>query len=148
MKVILGSDHAGYKLKQYIKEVLTSLHIEFDDIGASSEDSTDYPDYAAKVAEAVSEGKYERGLLLCGTGIGMSIMANKFPGVRASLCYDIETARLSRAHNDANVLIIGGRTTNEKTAADMVNMWFATEFEGGRHQRRLDKISDIERHFK
>ncbi len=148
MKIVIGSDHAGYKMKQYIEEFLKSMHVEVIDYGTFSEDSTDYPNYAAKVAEAVSKGEFEQGILLCGTGIGMSITANKFPGIRAALCHDVEAARLARAHNNANILIIGGRTTDEKPVAEMVKTWMTTPFEGGRHQRRVDLISQIERNLK
>jgi ribose 5-phosphate isomerase B len=143
MKIVLGSDHAGYKLKESIKQTLKDLQIDFDDLGTYSEAVVDYPDYAAKVAEAIAHGRYPRGILVCGSGIGMSITANKFLSVRAALCHDPETARLSRAHNDANVLILGGRTSDEKTVAETVKTWFSTEFEGGRHQRRIEKIDQL-----
>ena len=115
------------------------------DLGAHDDRSVDYPDYAAEVASAVSEGRAARGVLLCGTGIGMSIAANKFPGVRAALVHDVTTARMSRLHNDANVLVLGGGLLGDRLLRDIVEAWFATEFEGGRHQRRLDKIAAVER---
>jgi ribose 5-phosphate isomerase B len=115
------------------------------DLGAHDDRSVDYPDYAAEVASAVSEGRAARGVLLCGTGIGMSIVANKFPGVRAALVHDVTTARMSRLHNDANVLVLGGGLLGDRLLRDIVEVWFATEFEGGRHQRRLDKIAAVER---
>jgi len=114
------------------------------DIGAYSENSVDYPDLAARVARAISSGEFESGILICGTGVGMSIVANKFPGVRAALCTDTDTARMSRMHNDANVLVLAGRRTDVKTAVGIVRVWFSTEFEGGRHKKRLDKITNIE----
>jgi ribose 5-phosphate isomerase B len=105
----------------------------------------DYPDFASKVAEAVSKGKTDRGIAICGTGIGMSIVANKYPGVRAALCHDSYTARMSRLHNDANILVLGGRVIGTEVAIELLKQWLATQFEGGRHQRRLDKISEIEK---
>jgi len=114
------------------------------DVGTYSEDSVDYPDFAAMVARAISSGEFDRGILICGSGVGMSIVANKFPGVRAALCTDTDTARMSRMHNDANILVLAGRRTNIETAVAIVTVWLDTEFEGGRHQRRLDKIKNIE----
>lgn len=140
MKIIIGSDHAGFDLKEALKESFDGMV----DVGTYSEDSVDYPDFAAKVARPISSGEFERGILICGSGVGMSIVANKFPGVRAALCTDADTARMSRMHNDSNVLVLAGRRTDTETAATIVKVWSNTEFEGGRHKRRLDKIKNIE----
>ncbi len=144
MKVALGCDHAGVALKNEIIPVLEELGIEWDDFGTKREESCDYPDYGEKVSDAVSKGTADRGLLICGTGIGMSIVANKFPGVRAALCSEDYSAKMSRLHNDANVLVLPGRIINAATARDIVSVWFKTDFEGDRHQRRLDKIKALE----
>ncbi len=140
MKIIIGSDHAGFSLKEALKESFGGMV----DAGTYSEDSVDYPDFAARVARAISSGEFERGILICGSGVGMSIVANKFPGVRAALCTDTDTARMSRMHNDANILVLAGRRTDVETATAIVKVWSNTEFEGGRHKRRLDKIKNIE----
>jgi ribose 5-phosphate isomerase B len=145
MKIALGCDHGGLELKNAIEAVLKSLDIEVVDMGTMSEESVDYPDFASKVAESVSEGKTDRGIAICGTGIGMSIVANKYHGVRAALCHDSYTARMSRLHNDANILVLGGRVIGTEVAIELLKQWLATQFEGGRHQKRLDKISDIEK---
>lgn len=145
MKVSIGSDHAGVALKGEILPILDELSIEYEDIGTKDEISVDYPDFGERVSEAVSKGRVERGILICGTGIGMSIVANKFPDVRASLCYDSYSAEMSRLHNDANLLILPGRVIDKEKAKEIVRIWFTTPFEGGRHQRRLDKIKAIER---
>lgn len=145
MKVALACDHGGLELKEVIESVLKSLNVETVDFGTGSEESVDYPDFAAKVAQSVSTGETERGIAICGTGIGMSIAANKYPGVRAALCHDSYTARMSRLHNDANILVLGGRVTGREVAIEVLKQWLATPFEGGRHQRRLDKISQIEK---
>jgi len=127
-----------------VLDVLRALGLEAEDLGTDSAQSVDYPDYAAAVAREVSERRAIRGVLLCGTGIGMSIAANKFPGVRAALVHDVTSARLSRRHNDANVLVLGGGMMGERLIRDVVEAWFATDFEGGRHQRRIDKIHALE----
>ncbi|HLB25494.1 MAG TPA: ribose 5-phosphate isomerase B [Nitrospirota bacterium] len=145
MKVALGCDHGGLELKLVYEGVLKSLGVEVLDMGAMGEESVDYPDYASKVAEAVSTGAADRGVAVCGTGIGMAIVANKYPNVRAALCHDAFTARMSRAHNDANILVLGGRVTGREVAVEILKLWLATPFEGGRHQRRLDKIAEIEK---
>jgi ribose 5-phosphate isomerase B len=145
MRVAIGSDHAGHLLKNKIKALLQDLGLEVLDFGTDGETSVDYPDYGIKVAEAISEGRVDRGILICGTGIGMSIVANKYPGVRAALCHDSFTARVSREHNDANVLVLGGRVIDHEKALDMGKVWFSTEFEGGRHNRRLQKIRELEK---
>jgi len=145
MKIALGADHGGFHLKNRIREVLESLGHEVKDFGCNDTASVDYPDYAEKVARGVSEGTYDRGILICGTGIGMSISANKFPHVRAALCHNIFTARLSREHNDANILTMGERVIGSGLALEMAKVWVETEFEGGRHARRVGKICDFER---
>ena len=145
MRIALASDHAGYAEKERLKALLTDLGVEFDDLGTGSEESVDYPDYARKVAEQVAEGRVEQGLLVCGSGTGMAITANKVPGVRAAVAWSEEIARLARQHNDANVLAIGARTTPPGDIPKIVRAWFTTEFEGGRHAARVEKICDVER---
>lgn len=145
MKVAIGSDHAGFELKEIISNMVKNMGYEVIDMGTGSSCSVDYPDYAEAVAKAVSNGTVERGILICGTGIGMSIVANKFKNVRAALCNDLFTAKMSRLHNDANILCIGGRVVGKDLAMEIVNVWFNTPFEGGRHSRRLEKINLIER---
>ncbi|HYB70276.1 MAG TPA: ribose 5-phosphate isomerase B [Candidatus Bathyarchaeia archaeon] len=142
--IALGADHAGYGLKEALKAWLITHGYQVLDLGTHGTDSVDYPDYAALVAESVADHKVERGLLVCGTGIGMSIAANKVPGVRAALCGDLYTARMSREHNDANVLVLGGRLMGADMAADILEAWMATDFAGGRHLRRVDKSAVIE----
>ncbi len=142
--IALGADHAGYGLKEALKAWLINHGYQVLDLGTYSTDSVDYPDYAALVAESVVDHKVERGLLICGTGIGMSMAANKVPGVRAALCADLYTARMSREHNDANVLVLGGRLMGADMATDILRAWLETDFTGGRHARRVDKIADIE----
>ncbi len=144
MKIAIGSDHGGFKLKEVIKNYLIKKGYEVVDLGCYSEESVDYPDYAVKVAEAVAKGEYNLGVLMCGTGIGISIAANKVKGVRAALCHDGLTARLAKQHNNANVICIGGRTTGVETAKDIIDNFLDNEFEGGRHLRRINKIKDIE----
>ena len=145
MRIALASDHAGYAEKERLKTLLSDLGVEFEDLGPASEESVDYPDYARKVAEQVADGRVEQGLLVCGSGTGMAITANKVPGVRAAVAWSEETARLARRHNDANVLAIGARTTPSADIPNIVRAWFSTDFEGGRHAVRVDKISDVER---
>jgi len=145
MRIALASDHAGYAEKERLKEVLGELGVDFDDLGTVSEESVDYPDYARKVAEQVAQGRVEQGLLVCGSGTGMAITANKVPGVRAAVAWSEETARLARQHNNANVLAIGARTTPVGDIPKIVRAWFASEFEGGRHAARVEKICEVER---
>jgi ribose 5-phosphate isomerase B len=145
MRIALASDHAGYAEKERLKGVLGELGVEFDDLGTMSEESVDYPDYARKVAEQVAQGRVEQGVLVCGSGTGMAITANKVTGVRAAVAWSEETARLARQHNNANVLAIGARTTPPGDIPKIVRAWFATEFEGGRHAERVEKISEVER---
>lgn len=144
MKVAIGCDHAGVGLKNEILPVLKELAVEWKDFGTTTEESVDYPDFGERVSEEVSKDNVERGILICGTGIGMSIVANKFPGIRAALCHDSYSAEMSRLHNDANLLVLPGRIIDKETAKEIVRIWFATPFEGGRHQKRLDKIKAIE----
>jgi ribose 5-phosphate isomerase B len=144
MRIAIASDHAGFDEKERLKPVLKELGIEFEDLGTVSPDSVDYPDYARKVGEEVAQGRAEQGLLVCGSGTGMAIAANKVPGVRAAVAWNEETARLARQHNDANVLSLGARTTPAEELPRIVRAWFQTKFEGGRHQRRVDKIREIE----
>ncbi|MBI4665783.1 MAG: ribose 5-phosphate isomerase B [Nitrospinae bacterium] len=143
-RIAIASDHAAFDLKQQIVAHLKETGFAPEDFGVYENISVDYPDYGVKVAKAVGDGDFDRGILLCGTGIGMSITANKLPGVRATLVYDNYTARMSRLHNDSNVLVLGGRTTGISVALDIVDTWLTTEYEGGRHDRRLKKISDLE----
>ena len=145
MRIALASDHAGFAEKERLKALLVDLGVEFEDLGTASEASVDYPDYARAVAEQVADGRVEQGLLVCGSGTGMAITANKVPGVRAAVAWSEEIARLARQHNDANVLAIGARTTPPDDIPKIVRAWFSTEFEGGRHAARVAKISDVER---
>jgi ribose 5-phosphate isomerase B len=145
MKLAIACDHAGLTLKTRVLDLLKQKGIEVMDFGTNNHESVDYPDFAMRVAEAVSSGGAARGILMCGSGIGMSIVANKFNGVRAALCYDAQTARLSREHNDANILVMGSRLLDEPKAMEIVRTWLETEFEGGRHVRRLEKIQEIEK---
>ena len=144
MKIAIGCDHAGLELKNEIIKLLSGLGIDSIDYGTNTPESVDYPDFGEKVSGAVSSGEIERGILICGTGIGMSIVANKFPGIRASLCNDLFTAQMSRRHNDANVLVIGGRIVGKDLAKEIVKTWVNTPFDGSRHVNRLKKITLIE----
>ena len=144
MKVVLSSDHRGYQLKDSLKKFLEERKIEFLDVGTFSADSVDYPDFAMLAAEKVSHGDYDRGILICGSGIGMCIVANKFPGVRAAVCHDVSSAEMSRKHNDSNMLGLGADVINEELSRKILHVWLETKFEGGRHLRRIQKISDIE----
>jgi RpiB/LacA/LacB family sugar-phosphate isomerase len=144
MKIALASDHAGYSEKERLKPLLLELGLEVEDLGTVSEDSVDYPDYARKVAERVAHGEAEQGVLVCGSGTGMAIAANKVPGVRAAVGWNEETARLARQHNDANVLSIGARTTPPEEIPKIVRAWFDTKFDGERHASRVEKIKQIE----
>ncbi len=144
MKIAVGADHAGFRLKTHLARLLELQGHQVADLGTFSEDSVDYPDIAAAVAGAVAGGKAERGLLVCGTGIGVAIAANKVDGIRAATCNDLFTARKSREHNDANVLTLGARVVGEGLAEDIVRGFMETDFEAGRHQRRIDKIRALE----
>ncbi|MDH7499077.1 MAG: ribose 5-phosphate isomerase B [candidate division NC10 bacterium] len=144
MRIALGADHGGWELKEAIKTILQELGHQVQDFGTHDEASVDYPDFGEAVASAVAEGRAERGILVCGTGIGMCMVANKHPGIRAALCHDLYTARLSREHNDANILVLGGRVVGKGLALEMVKVWLSTDFLGGRHSRRLQKIAEWE----
>ena len=144
MKIALASDHAGFAEKERLKQLLGELGVDVEDFGAESESQVDYPDYAAQVAEAVASGSVAQGVLVCGSGNGMAIAANKVPGVRAAVAWSEETARLARLHNDANVLAIGARTTPPELIPGIVRAWFETDFAGGRHAERVEKIRQIE----
>jgi len=148
MKIALGADHLGLPLKDALSRHLDELGYEVVDFGVRSADPVDYPDVAVEVAEAVADGRFERAILVCGTGIGMSITANRYPKVRAALCHDHFTAQMSRLHNDANILVMGERVIGKGVALEIVKTWLDTEFEGGRHQNRLDKICVIEQTIK
>ena len=145
MKIAIAADHAGFEGKELIKQTLDEIGVEYDDIGTYSAESVDYPDYARKVAEAVARGDYEQGVLVCGSGTGMAISANKVRGIRAAVAWNAETARLARQHNNANILAVGARTSPEGTIPDIVKAWFDADFEGGRHAGRVDKITQIEK---
>ena len=147
-KIALASDHGGFDLKESVIAHLLNTGWEVDDLGPHSGDSVDYPDYGIKLAEAVAEKRVQRGIVICGTGIGMSIVVNRYPGIRGTLCSDLFTAKLCREHNDSNILIMGGRGIGKGLAAEIVNTWLNTPFEGGRHQRRLDKINQIDASLK
>lgn len=143
MKVAIGSDHGGYSLKEKIKAYLTSQHVDVVDYGTNSNESVDYPEYGEKVGHAIVGGGFDFGIVLCGTGIGISIAANKVKGVRAALVYDENTARLAKEHNNANIIALGGRTTTYENAISIINTFMQATFES-RHQKRLDKITSIE----
>jgi ribose 5-phosphate isomerase B len=144
MKIAIASDHAGYEEKERLKPLLNELGVQFEDLGTVSEESVDYPDYARKVAEEVASGHVEQGLLVCGSGTGMAIAANKVPGVRAAVAWNEEIARLAREHNDANVLSLAARYISADENEKIVRAWFAARFDGGRHARRVEKIREIE----
>jgi ribose 5-phosphate isomerase B len=143
-RIALAADHAGFEEKEKVKKTLDELGIAFDDLGTNSGESVDYPDFARRVAEGVSSGEYDQGLLVCGSGTGMAIAANKVKGVRAAVAWNEDIARLAREHNDANVLSLPARFISEEESAKVVKAFFESDFEGGRHGRRVDKISDIE----
>jgi len=143
-KIAIASDHGGYELKKNLIAFLTNSNLIINDFGPTNPDSVDYPDYGVKVVKAILENKVDRGIVICGTGIGMSIVVNRFPGIRGTLCSDLNTAKLCREHNDSNILILGGRVIAKDLALKIVGIWLNTEFEGGRHQRRIDKINKID----
>lgn len=145
MRVAIGADHAGFTLKEHLKGTLVLLGHEVNDLGTSSEASVDYPPICAAVGRAVVEGRADRGVMLGGSGQGEQMAANKIPGIRAALCNDLYTARMSRLHNNANVLTMGGRIVADGLADEILKVWLDTPFEGGRHQRRLDQIAELER---
>lgn len=146
MKLVIGSDHGAVELKEEIKDLLKDefSDVEVEDMGTFGKESVDYPDIAEKVCTPVAKGEADRGIVLCGTGIGISIAANKVKGIRAALCHETYTAKMSRQHNNANVLAMGGRTTGPEIAKEIVRTWMTTEFEGGRHERRVNKIMALE----
>jgi ribose 5-phosphate isomerase B len=145
MKIAVGADHAGFELKEKVKRWLAEQKIEVQDEGTLTSESVDYPDFARKVGEEVAAGHVDRGILVCGSGIGMSMAANKVPGVRAAKVDTVYEAQMSREHNDANVLALGSRVLNEDDAHRIVDKWLHTKFAGGRHQRRVDKITALEK---
>lgn len=140
MKIAIASDHGGFKLKSEIEQFLADKGIDYEDFGTDSSDSVDYPDFARPLSEKVASGEFDRGILICGTGIGMSIAANKVSGVRCALVHDTFSARATREHNDSNVLAMGERVVGVGLALDIVDTWLNTQFEGGRHERRVNKI--------
>lgn len=144
MKIAIGSDHRGYNLKQKIMDYLPDIGHTFQDFGCLSTDSVDYPDIAKKVAEMVASGEFESGILICGTGLGMSIAANKIKGIRAALCYDALAARRARKHNNANILCLKGEDVDIYSSLEIVQIFLSTDFEGGRHARRIEKITTLE----
>ena len=144
MKIVLACDHGGFELKEVIKRYLEELGIEYIDVGTYSTESVDYPDFAYKGAMSIRNGKADRGIFICGTGIGMSIAANKLKGIRAALCYNIYAAEFSRRHNDSNVLALGGRVLGSELAKAIVKKWLFTSFDGGRHERRIRKVEEME----
>ncbi|MCK4325758.1 ribose 5-phosphate isomerase B [bacterium] len=146
MKIAFGCDHAGWEMKEDLKPFLEGLGHQVVDFGTDSQDSVDYPDYALPVAKAVAKRDLERGILICGTGIGSSMVANKVSGIRAALCHDTFTAEMSRSHNDANILCLGGRVIDKELARRIVEVWLNTHFSGGRHAQRLKKIEGIEKY--
>jgi ribose 5-phosphate isomerase B len=146
MIIPIANDHAGYSMKEKVKALLQEMGHQVVDLGCFNEDnSVDYPDYGMEVALSVSRGETERGVLICGTGIGMSIVANKYPRIRAAVCHNVYTALTSREHNNANILVLGARVLEWEEAKDIVTVWFTTEYTGGRHQARLDKITALEK---
>lgn len=142
--ILIASDHAGFKLKEKLRKFLEGSSLKVADMGTYSKERCDYPELAASLAQQISQGRHKRGILICKSGIGNSIVANRFPGVRAALCYTVRAARLSRQHNDSNVLVLGAGFTPYKEAAKIVSAWLKEDFEGGRHARRLDQIKRIE----
>jgi ribose 5-phosphate isomerase B len=145
MKIAIASDHAGYEEKERLKPLLDELGIQYEDLGTVSTEAVDYPDYARKVGEEVASGHVEQGLLVCGSGTGMALAANKVPGVRAAVAWNEEIARLAREHNDANILSLAARFTPFDELVKIVRAWFTASFDGGRHARRVDKILEIEK---
>lgn len=142
-KIAIGSDHAGFVLKEIIIKYLKDRNYHVLDRGSNSAESVDYPEYAASVCRSVLSGESDAGVLICGTGIGMSIAANRFRGIRAALCHDAFTAKMSRKHNNANIIVMGAGVIGAETAKDMLNVWLTEEFEGGRHERRINKIENV-----
>ncbi|MBE3554270.1 MAG: ribose 5-phosphate isomerase B [Thermicanus sp.] len=149
MRIAIAADHGGYELKELIKKMIVEeLGMEVEDFGCQGLESVDYPDYALPVAEKVAAGEFDRGILICGTGIGMSIAANKVKGIRAALVHDLYSAKVTREHNDSNVLTMGGRIIGPEIAREITKIWLTSEFTGGRHTRRLDKIAAMEEKYR
>lgn len=146
-RIAMGADHGGFELKEELKRFLEGLGHQVLDFGTSGEEPVHYPMFAAEVARQISTGQVDRGILICGTGIGMSVVANRFPGVRAALCHDLYTAIMSRRHNDANCLALGGRVLGKGLAREMVRAWLETPFDGGRHELRLAQIRELEQNI-
>lgn len=144
MKIAISSDHGGNRLRQEVSQLLTERGVEFEDLGPTTDESVDYPDYASTVCEGVTSGRFDRGILICGTGIGMSIAANKVKGIRCALVHDVFSAKATRAHNDTNVLAMGERVIGVGHALEIVSAWLDTSFEGGRHERRINKLKELE----
>jgi ribose 5-phosphate isomerase B len=142
--IVIGADHAGFKLKEHIKKELAKMAIPFEDVGVYSEERSDYPIYIARAASKVSNGIFKRGIVLCGSGIGASMVANRFKGVRAALCVTPQMATMSRSHNDANMLVLGERITAFETATEILTNWLSTPFDGGRHQHRVEQIDTVD----
>jgi ribose 5-phosphate isomerase B len=147
MKIAIGADHGGYELKESLIRYLNSKNIQLIDCGTNSNQSVDYPDFGLAVADLVAQKEAKLGILICTSGIGQSITANKVPGVRAALCLNEDQAKFSRLHNDANVIVFGAKYTSAEEAQKMLDIWLATSFEGGRHQRRVEKINEIEKKY-
>ncbi len=143
--IAIASDHGGFSLKVDIVSFLKELGYEVNDMGPKNQNSVDYPDYGIRIAQAVTQNTDSRGIVICGTGIGMSIVVNRFPGIRGTLCSDLYTAKLCRGHNDSNILIMGGRVVGHGLAREIVKVWLSTPFDGGRHQKRLDKINQFDK---
>ncbi|GIU81295.1 MAG: ribose 5-phosphate isomerase B [Acidobacteria bacterium] len=144
MKVAIGADHAGFEVKEKIKKLLEEMQIPYEDVGTNSTEPVDYPDFGAKVGQKVASGEADQGIVVCGSGIGIAIAANKIKGIRAAQAWNEETARLARQHNNANVLAIGARVLPEEEIPKIVRAWFSADFEGGRHERRVEKIKALE----
>lgn len=147
MRIAIAADHGGYTLKEQMKNVLKEMNLEFQDFGTDSEQSVDYPDYGIKVAEGVAKGEFDRGILICGTGLGMSMVANKVPGVRCAVVHDTFSAKATREHNDSNVLAMGARVIGPGLAEEIVRVWLSADFAGGRHAQRLEKMRRIEEKY-
>lgn len=145
VKIAIASDHGGNRLRQEIIQLLSELKVDFEDFGPKSDDSVDYPDFASTVCNEVIEGRFDRGILICGTGIGMSIAANKIHGIRCALVHDVFSAKATRGHNDTNVLAMGERVIGAGLAREIVTAWLETSFEGGRHERRINKLMELEK---
>ncbi len=144
MRIIIGADHGGYELKNHLTEWLKEQNYEVKDIGVFTSDSVDYPDLAKQVASEVADGNFDRGILVCGSGVGVAIAANKINGIRAANCHDVVLARLSREHNNTNVITLGGRFVAKDLAYEILKVWLNTEFSGGRHEKRIEKIKELE----